>query len=75
MIWYHIEVRHVLDMFWSLEYDKLNYNMHDKELLTIFKAFEIWYHYLEGLAFSINIVIKILSIFSTIKMLIQKQSQ
>ena len=75
MIWYHIEVRHVLDMFWSLGYDKLNYNMHDKEHLTIFKAFEIWYHYLEGLAFSINIVIKTLSIFSTIKMLIQKQSQ
>jgi len=29
---------------------KLNYNVHDKELLAIFEAFKIWRHYLEGSA-------------------------
>ena len=27
---------------------ELNYNVYDKELLTIFEAFKIWHHYLEG---------------------------
>ena len=27
---------------------KLNYDVHDKELLMIFEAFKIWHHYLEG---------------------------
>ena len=27
---------------------KLNYDVHDKELLTIFEAFKIWRHYLKG---------------------------
>ena len=35
---------------------ELNYDTHDKELLTIFEAFRIWQHYLEGLAYSINVV-------------------
>ena len=35
---------------------KLNYDIHDKELLAIFKAFKIWQHYLEGLAYPIDIV-------------------
>ena len=34
---------------------ELNYDIHDKELLAIFKAFKIWQHYLEGLAYPINI--------------------
>ena len=48
---------------------KLNYNTHDKELLAIFKAIKIWWHYLEGLAYSINVVIdhKNLEYFSTTK--------
>ena len=29
---------------------KLNYNVHNKELLAIFKAFQHWRHYLEGSA-------------------------
>jgi len=33
---------------------ELNYNTHDKELLAIFKAFKIWQHYLEGLAYPID---------------------
>ena len=50
---------------------ELNYNTHDKELLTIFEAFKIWQHYLEGLAYPINIVMdhKNLEYFSTTKML------
>ena len=35
---------------------ELNYNTYDKELLAIFEAFKIWQYYLEGLAYSINIV-------------------
>jgi len=48
-----------------------NYNIHDKGLLAIFEAFKIWQHYLEGLAYPINIVIdyKNLEYFSTTKML------
>ena len=50
---------------------ELNYNIHDKELLAIFKAFKIWRYYLEGLAYPINIVIdhKNLEYFSTTKVL------
>jgi len=50
---------------------KLNYDTHDKELLTIFEAFKIWQHYLEGPAYPIDIVIdhKNLEYFSTTKVL------
>ena len=50
---------------------ELNYNTHDKELLAIFEAFKIWRHYLEGLAYPINIVMdhKNLEYFSTTKIL------
>jgi len=55
---------------------ELNYNTHDKELLAIFEAFKIWRHYLEGLAYSINIVTdhKNLEYFSTTKVLTQRQA-
>ena len=51
---------------------ELNYDTHDKELLTIFEAFKIWWHYLEGPAYLINIVMdhKNLEYFSTTKVLI-----
>ena len=51
---------------------ELNYNTYDKELLAIFEAFKIWQHYLEGLAYSINIVMdyKNIEYFSTTKILI-----
>ena len=35
---------------------ELNYDTYDKELLAIFKAFKIWWHYLEGSAYPIDIV-------------------
>ena len=55
---------------------KLNYDMHDKELLAIFEAFKIWQHYLEGLAYSIDIVMdhKNLEYFSITKVLTWKQA-
>jgi len=50
---------------------ELNYDIHDKELLVIFEAFKIWRHYLEGLAYPINVVTdhKNLEYFSTTKVL------
>jgi len=54
---------------------ELNYDTYDKELLAIFEAFKIWWYYLEGLAYPINIAMnyKNLEYFSTTKVLIQKQ--
>ena len=56
---------------------ELNYDIYDKELLTIFKAFKIWWHYLEGLAYPIDIVMnhKNLEYFSTTKVLTQRQAR
>ena len=56
---------------------ELNYNTHNKELLTIFEVFKIWQHYLEGLAYPIDIVMdhKNLEYFSTTKVLIWRQAQ
>ena len=50
---------------------ELNYNTHDKELLAIFEAFKIWWHYLEDLAYPIDVVMDYenLEYFSTIKVL------
>ena len=55
---------------------ELNYDMHDKELLAIFEAFKIWWHYLKDLAYSIDIVTdyKNLEYFSTTKVLTQRQA-
>jgi len=54
---------------------ELNYDTHDKELLTIFEAFKIWRHYLEGPAYPINVVMdhKNLEYFSTTKVLTRRQ--
>ena len=56
---------------------ELNYDIHDKELLAIFEAFKIWWHYIEGPIYPINIVTdhKNLKYFSTTKMLTQRQVQ
>jgi len=45
--------------------------MHDKKLLAIFEAFKIWWHYLEGLSFPIDVVTdyKNPEYFSTTKIL------
>ena len=50
---------------------ELNYNTYNKELLTIIEAFKIWWHYLESLAYFINVVTdyKNLKYFSTTKVL------
>ena len=50
---------------------ELNYNIHDKKLLTIFEAFKIWQHYLKDLAYLINVVTdyKNLEYFFTTKVL------
>ena len=54
---------------------ELNYNTHDKELLAIFEAFKIWWYYLEGPVYPINIIMdhKNLEYFSITKILIQRQ--
>ena len=56
---------------------ELNYDTHDKELLTIFEAFKIWWHYLKDLAYPIDVITdhKILEYFSTTKVLTQRQVQ
>ena len=56
---------------------ELNYNIYNKELLAIFEAFKIWQHYLEGLAYPIDIVTdyKNLEYFFTTKVLTQRQAQ
>ena len=56
---------------------ELNYDIHDKELLAIFEAFKIWWYYLEGLTYLIDIVTdhKNLEYFSTTKVLTWRQAQ
>ena len=50
---------------------ELNYDVHDKELLTIFEAFKIWHYYLEGSLTLVDVVTdhKNLEYFSTTKLL------
>ena len=50
---------------------KLNYYVHNKELLTIFEAFKLWCHYLKGSPTPIDVVTdhKNLEYFSTTKLL------
>ena len=54
---------------------ELNYDVHDKELLTIFEAFKIWQHYLEGSLTPIDVVMdhKNLEYFSATKLLTHHQ--
>jgi len=54
---------------------ELNYNTYDKKLLAIFEAFKIWQYYLEGPAYSIDVVMdyKNLEYFSTTKVLTWRQ--
>ena len=65
------EVHPVAFYFCTFTVVELNYDMHDKELLVIFKAFKIWQYYLKGPAYPIDIVMnhKNLEYFSTIKIL------
>jgi len=56
---------------------ELNYDTHDKELLAIFEAFKIWWHYLEGPAYPIDVVMdhKNLEYFFTTKVLTRRQAR
>ena len=56
---------------------ELNYDMHDKELLTVFKVFYIWHHYLEGLVLPIDIMTdyRNLEYFLTTKILSHHQAR
>ena len=56
---------------------ELNYDIHNKELLAIFKAFKIWQHYLEGSALPIDVVTdhKNLEYFLTTKVLTRWQAR
>ena len=56
---------------------RLNYDTHDKELLTIFEAFRLWQHYLEGSALPVDVVTdhKNLVYFSTSKVLTRRQAR
>jgi len=66
------EVHPVAFYFCTFTVAELNYDMHDKKLLVIFEAFKIWQHYLEGLAYLIDVVKdhKNLEYFSTTRVLI-----
>jgi len=61
---------------WTFSGAKLNYDVHDKELLAIYKAFHSWHHYLEGASSQIDIVTdhKNLEYFATTKLLFQRQA-
>jgi hypothetical protein len=56
---------------------ELNYDVHDKELLAIFEAFQKWRHYLEGTASPVDVVTdhKNLEYFSTTKLLTRRQAR
>ena len=70
------EVHLVAFHFRTFTIAELNYNIYDKELLAIFKAFKIWQYYLKGPAYPINIVMdhKNLEYFSTTKVLTWRQA-
>jgi hypothetical protein len=55
---------------------KLNYDVHDKELLAIFNAFCIWQHYLEGTPKPVDVLTnhKNLEYFATTKLLTRRQA-
>ena len=55
---------------------KLNYDVHNKELLAIYKAFCSWHHYLECASSQIDVVTdyKNLKYFATMKLLSQQQA-
>jgi RNase H-like domain found in reverse transcriptase len=56
---------------WTFTGAELNYDVHDKELLGIFEAFQRWWHYLEGSGSPIDVVTdhKNLEYFATKKLL------
>jgi len=71
------EVHLVIFHSYTFTVTELNYNIHNKELFSIFEAFKIWQHYLEGSVYPINVVTKHknLEYFSITKILTQRQTQ
>src|SRR5882724_682037 len=61
---------------WTFSAPDLNYDVHDKELLTIFEAFKRWRHYLEGSGLPIDVITDHwnLQYFSTTKILTCRQA-
>ena len=70
------EIHPVAFYSWTLTTSELNYNTHNKELLTIYKSFRTWWHYLEGSMTPINVVTdhKNFEYFSTTKILSRRQA-
>ena len=54
-----------------------NYDVHNKELLTIYEAFKRWQHYLEGSGNPVDVVTdhQSLQYFSTTKILMHRQAR
>ena len=69
------EIHPIAFMSRTLQAAELNYNTHDKELLTIFETFKAWQHYLEGSSDPINLITdhKNLEYFSTTKIITRRQ--
>ena len=65
------EIRPVAYYSQTLSTLELNYDTHDKELLTIHEAFRSWHHYLEGFTTLVDIITnhKNLEYFATTKLL------
>src|SRR6202045_4663869 len=61
----------------TLGISELNYDTHDKELLTIFEAFTAWRHYLEGSETPVDVVTdhKNLEYFSMVHLLTRRQAR
>ena len=61
----------------TLGISELNYDTHDKELLTIFEAFTAWRHYLEGSETPVNVITdhKNLEYFSMVHLLTRHQAR
>ena len=65
------EVHPVASKSQTFTRSKLNYDVHDKELLAIYEVFKSWCHYLEGSTFPVDVVTdhKNLEYFATTKVL------
>jgi RNase H-like domain found in reverse transcriptase len=61
----------------SMHHTELNYDIHDKELLTVFDAFCTWCTYLEGAVHTISVIMdhKNLEYFTSSKLLTHRQAQ
>ena len=62
---------------WTLQAAELNYDVHDKELLAIVKAFKKWRHYFEGTANLVEVITdhKNLTYFCSSKVLTRCQAR